>query len=87
MSKNGKSREKPSTTVPATVQKVIKPYYTHQPEKAQIALDEGEDLYREIRVENSLQDEQGHEVRLKPGVPVEITIAADEEDTVKKTED
>ena len=33
-----------------TVQKVIKPAFPTEPEKAQIDIDDAEDLYREIRI-------------------------------------
>ena len=47
------------------------------PEKAQIAVEQADHLYREIRIENSLQDEEGKQVRLKPGAEVDVTIEAD----------
>ncbi len=76
--------EKPSTTLPGTVEKIIKPSHPSLPEKAQIAVEGGEDLYREIRIDNVLKDEDGHEVALKQGAPVEVTIEADAEHTTKK---
>ena len=75
---------KPSTTVPATVEKVIQPPDPKQPEKAEIVLHEGDPLYREIRIENKLSDEAGEEVGLKPGAEVDVIVAADAKDTVKK---
>jgi hypothetical protein len=47
-------------------------------------LHNGEPLYREIRIENILKDEDGEEVELKPGVVVDVTLATDVKDTVKK---
>ena len=76
--------EKPSTTLPGIVEKVIKPRDPRDPEKAQIVLEGADHLYREIRIDNTLNDANGKEVALKPGVPVEVTVAADPEDTVKK---
>ena len=38
-------------------------------------------LYREIRIENTLTDEHGNEVALKPGAHVEVTVEADLQDT------
>ncbi len=75
--------EKPSTTLPGTVEKIIKPPHPSMPEKAQIAVEGTEDLYREIRIENVLKDENGQEVALKEGAPVDVTIAADEKHTTK----
>jgi hypothetical protein len=48
------------------VEKII-PANVVGPEKAQISVEGAEHLYREIRVENSLQDENGKKVGLKPG--------------------
>jgi hypothetical protein len=56
---------KATVTLPGTVEKVIPPITPSQPEKAQIAVEGAEDLYKEIRVENTLQDESGNEVALK----------------------
>jgi hypothetical protein len=77
--------EKPSTTLPATVEKIIKPVMPSEPEKAQISVEGADHLYREIRIENTLTDEDGDKVRLKPGAEVAVTIEAEPEATVPKT--
>jgi hypothetical protein len=69
--------EKATATLPATVEKVIKPPYDGAPEKVQIAVEGADHLYRELRLENSLTDENGEQVRLKPGAEIEVTIAAE----------
>ena len=75
---NGKPYdEKPSVTLPGTVEKIIPPTHPSDPEKAQIAVQGADDLYREIRVENTLQNENGKPVALKPGAHVDVTIEAD----------
>ena len=76
---------KPSVTMPGTVEKIILPVHPSQPEKAQISVEGADDLYREIRVENSLTDENGDEVRLKKGAEVEITVEADPKATTPKS--
>jgi hypothetical protein len=76
--------EKASTTLPGTVEKIIKSPLPGMPEKAQIALEGADDLYREIRIENVLKDEDGEKVALKPGAPVEVTIETDPDHTTKK---
>jgi len=73
--------EKSNVTMPGTVEKIIPPVHPSGPEKAQIALEGADELYREIRIENSLTDENGDEVRLKKGAEVEITVEADPEAT------
>jgi len=76
--------DKPSTTLPGTVEKIIKSPYPSEPEKAQIAIEGADHLYKEIRIENTLTDENGNEVRLKPGAEVEVTVEADPEHTTAK---
>ncbi len=63
-------------TLRAKVRKIIRPAYPTQPEKAEISIDEADDLYREIRIENRLMDEKGKEARLKQGAEVEVQIEA-----------
>lgn len=69
--------EKPSVTLPGSVEKIIKPSHPSEPEKAQIAVEGADDLYKEIRIENSLTDENGDKVRLKKGDQVDVTVEAD----------
>jgi hypothetical protein len=72
--------EKVKLTLPGTVEKIIPALVPSEPEKAQIAVHGAEELYREIRVENTLQDEAGNPVSLKKGAEVEVTIAAEPKD-------
>lgn len=76
--------EKPSTTLPGTVEKIIKSPYPGEPDKAQIAIEGADDLYKEIRIENTLTDKQGNKVGLKKGAEVEVTVEADPEATVPR---
>ncbi len=55
--------EKPSVTMPGTVEKIIQPVHPSQP----------------------VTDENGDEVRLKKGAEVEITVQADPEATIPKS--
>lgn len=75
----------PETTLTATVEKIIKPADPHEAEKAQISVEGADHLYRELRIENKLKDEDGNEVALKPGAEVEVTVEADPDDTIKKS--
>lgn len=70
-------RKKPAVTLPGTVEKVIPTRYAGEPEKAEISVEGADPLYKEIRIENTLRDEKGQEVGLKPGAEVEVTIEAD----------
>ena len=82
MAETNKS-EKPKITLPGTVEKII-PANPIAPEKAQIAVEGADHLYREIRVDNTLEDEKGKKVGLKPGARVDVKIEADKEGTVPK---
>jgi hypothetical protein len=77
--------EKPSVTLPGTVEKIISPPYPTIPEKAQIVVEGADHLYREIRIDNALTDEQGEMVSLKKGAEVEVTVEADPEATTPAT--
>lgn len=71
---------KPKTSKPGTVKKVIKS--PHEPEKAEIAVEGADHLYREIRIENSLEDEHGKKVKLKQGEKVDVIVEADSKATI-----
>ncbi len=66
------------------VEKVIRPPYPSMPEKAQIAVEDADHLYREIRIDNTLEDENGDKVKLKEHAPVDVVIEADQDATVPK---
>lgn len=76
--------ESSSTTLPGTVEKIIKPRFPGDPEKAQISVESGDHLYKEIRIENSLTNPEGETVSLKEGAEVNIIIEAAPEDTILK---
>jgi predicted DNA-binding antitoxin AbrB/MazE fold protein len=69
---------KASTTLPGTVEKIIKPIHPSEPEKAEISVEGAEDLYRELRIENNLKNEDGERVPLREGQIVDITIEAND---------
>ena len=79
-------KKKPKATRSGTVQKIIKSPVPGVPEKAQILVEGADDLYRELRVENTLTDEKGHEVSLKQGADVEVIIEAEPGATKPKSE-
>ena len=85
---NDKDEDRPeeqaAVTLSGTVEKIIPPITPNHPEKAQISVEGAEDLYKEIRVDNTLQDEAGNEVALKKGAKVDVTIAADPDATKPK---
>lgn len=78
--------ENPSTTLPGTVEKIIKPRFPGDPERAQITVEGGDPLYREIRIENSITNTEGDTVNLKEGAEVNVIIEAAPEDTIPNPE-
>jgi hypothetical protein len=76
--------DKPSTTLPGTVEKIIKSPFPSEPEKAQISVEGADHLYREIRIDNTLTNENGEEVSLRPGAQVEVIVEAEAEATTPK---
>jgi hypothetical protein len=73
---------KPKTTKPGTVQKIIPSPIPEIPEKAEIAVEGADPLYKEIRIDNKLTDPSGKKVKLKAGAKVEVTVEADPKETV-----
>jgi hypothetical protein len=76
--------EQPSTTLPGTVDKIIPSSRPSLPEKAQIAVKGPDRRKQDIRIENSLTDEHGDEVKLKKGAHVELTVEAEPDITHHK---
>jgi hypothetical protein len=71
-------KKKASSKFTGVVEKVIKPHPSSgEPEKAQIAVEGADHLYRELRVPNKLQDDQGKPVKLKEGTDVEVKIESE----------
>jgi len=75
--------ERPSASMPGTVDKIIPSPRPSQPEKAQFAVGVPERRYRDLRIENALIDEHGDDVKLKKGAHVEVTVTAKDVDRHK----
>jgi hypothetical protein len=69
--------EQPSITVPGIVDRIIPSRRPSQPEKAQIAIDRTDHRRRDLRIENTLTDEHGDDVKLKKGARVQVTVTAE----------
>ena len=65
--------EKPSATMPGTVERIMKSPFPGEPERAQILIEGADQSYQEIRIENTLIDENNEEVHLKAGAKVRVT--------------
>jgi hypothetical protein len=70
--------QQPSAIMRGTVDKIIPSARPSQPEKAQIEVDGADAQYRDLRIENTLTDEHGDDVKLKKGAHVEVTVTANE---------
>jgi hypothetical protein len=68
----------PKTIMSGTVDKLIPSPTPRLTEKAQISI-QGETGYRTLRIENSLTDEHGDEVKLEEGARVKVTVSADDD--------
>jgi hypothetical protein len=66
--------EQPSTTMPETVNKIIPARDPSWAEKARIAVDGADYRHRDLRIQNTLTDEHGDDVKLMKGVQVKLTV-------------
>jgi hypothetical protein len=66
------------------VERIVKSPDPAEPDKAHIVVDGAPELYREIRIDNALQNDKGEDVALKPGAEVDVTIEAPADATTPK---
>jgi hypothetical protein len=69
--------EQPSVSMPGTVDKIIPSPGPSQPEQAQIGVEGADSQKQDLRIENTLTDEHGDDVKLEKGAHVEITVTAE----------
>ena len=74
----------PKTRKRGRVRKVIPAPAPSLPEKAEISIEGADQLYSEIRIENTLRDEKGKKVKLKEGAKVDVVVEADPSATTPK---
>ena len=77
MVKSARVPERPSISVSGTVQKIIPSWRSGLPEKAHIVVEGDDNSRRALRVDNTLTDEHGDDVKLKKGTHVEVTVTKD----------
>jgi len=77
---------RPRITKPGTVRKIVPSIVPSESEKAEIEVRDGDPLYREIRIDNTLENADGQKVKLKKDADVDVTIEAEEKDTLPKDE-
>lgn len=81
------SSKKKRRRMHAKVTKVMPSMNGDGKESAQIDIHEADPLYREVRVENEMTDEEGKKTRLKPGEEVEVVIEAPADSTATSSRD
>jgi hypothetical protein len=69
--------EQPNTTMPGIVETVVPSPRPSQLEKAQIAVDGSHHRVCDFRIDSTLTDENGGDVRLTKGAHVEVTVTAE----------
>ena len=67
-----------------SVKKVIKSPIPSEPEKAEIEIHEAEELYREIRIENVVTNEEGKKDKLKEGEDVDLIVETESKENKQK---
>ena len=75
------TRNKPSTSMPAKVKKVL-PSFGRPNGKVEISIPAAEYLFQEIRIENKLTDMEGKNVALASGAELTLTVEAEKSGTV-----
>jgi hypothetical protein len=79
-------QEIPSIKLHGVVDKILPSNHSSQPEKAQIVIQEAEELYKEIRIDNALHDGGGEKVKLKEGTEVDVIVEAPHDGVGKGTD-
>jgi|ERR1700687_4482603 hypothetical protein len=77
--------KRPKTTKPGRVKKIIKSCDPSEPEKAEVEVHGADELYKEIRIENVLEDEHGKKVKLKEDADVDVVVEAEPKATTPHT--
>ena len=77
------NHNRPWSTLQAVANKIIPSGPARGPERVEISLQDGDYLFREVRIENSFLHPDGSAVGLKQGARLDVTFEADATDTVK----
>jgi hypothetical protein len=71
-----------ASSLPGTVEKIIKPMIPGEAEKVQISIQSGDNPNQRILIANTLIDARGEAVALKRGAALHIVIRPKPKDTV-----
>jgi len=62
--------------MPATVKQLLPPLYPRKVERVEVTIPDADDLFREVRFENSFVDANGTLLAIKPGAELEVRFEA-----------
>ncbi|HKV78097.1 MAG TPA: hypothetical protein VJP02_08170 [Candidatus Sulfotelmatobacter sp.] len=62
--------------MPAMVKNILPPLYPQAVERVEVTIPEADDLFREIRVENSFVDAEGAVIGIKSGTRLDVRLEA-----------
>ena len=69
-------RDKPWKVIPAIVKKLVKSRFGN-PDKVEIAFSTADDLFREVRIENTFTDIDGRRISVPDGTEMIVTFEAE----------
>ncbi len=76
-------RDRPWKAVPAIVKKSVRSRFGN-PDKVEIALSTEDDLFREVRIENTFTDADGGQISLPDGTEMVVTFEAEAKTATKR---
>jgi uncharacterized protein YfaS (alpha-2-macroglobulin family) len=83
---SNQQRTRPWKKLSGIVRKLIKDGYRHRADIVEVDIHEAEDLFREVRIENTFTDLDGQKVSLKQGAHLDITFETEPEHTIRRTD-
>jgi hypothetical protein len=66
--------------------KIVKSPDPSLPEKAEIEVHGADELYKEIRIDNELEDEHGKKAKLKEDAEVDVVVEAERKATIPNSD-
>ena len=73
--------------MPAVAKQILKPLYPQEAERVEISIAEADELFREIRVENSFVDGEGNVLAIKAGAKLDVRLETSAGNLISKASD
>jgi len=73
--------------LPAVAKNILKPLYPQEAERVEISIAEADELFREIRVENSFVDVEGNVLAIKAGAELNVRLETSAGNLINKARD